>query len=247
MARNLKKEILHAEFDITKMARARGTSSTAAIDGYASAVAGELEIGVYSSTNGASIIPEGAIITDVWMVCSTIFADDASGSAATVSFGTTNGAAEFFPAVATTVLSNGVSAAGIIKSNIVGDHPVLLGTVETKDFGSIADGDELEEDVVVSGAALGDVALATLGVDTVDLQVTASVTAADTVTVVASSSGSTVDLASTTLNAVVIKGTAATRETVSGEIIMTLAVDALEGAAGKVDMYVEYISTGLIA
>ena len=147
MARNLRKEILHAEFDITKMLRKRDTEGNAAIDGYGGAVAGELEIGTYSATNGTALIPEGAIITDVWMVCTTAFTDDTGGSAATVSFGTTNGAAEFFPAVATTVLSNGVSAAGIIKSNIVGDHPVLLGTVETKDFGSIADGDELEEDV----------------------------------------------------------------------------------------------------
>ena len=245
MARNLKKEILHAEFDVTKMLRQRGTGLSAAIDGYGGAEAGHLDEGIYSATNGAAIIPEGAIITDVWMVCSTIFADDASGGAATVSFGTTNGAAEFFPAVATTVLSNGVSAAGIIKSNIVGDHPILLGTSETKDFGEIADGNELEEDVAVSGAAIGDVALATLGVDTVDLQVTASVTAADTVTVVVSSSGSTVDLASTSLNAIVIKGTEATRETVSGEIIMTTAADDI--TAGKVDMYVEYIATGLIA
>ena len=51
MARNLKKEILHAEFDVTKMLRQRGTGLSAAIDGYGGAEAGHLDEGIYSATN----------------------------------------------------------------------------------------------------------------------------------------------------------------------------------------------------
>ena len=77
---------------------------------------------------------------------------------------------------------------------------------ETKDWGSISDDTELEEDVTVTGAALGDVAVAAMGVDTVAAQITASVTAADTVTVVISNvSGSAIDLASATLTVRVFK------------------------------------------
>ena len=76
---------------------------------------------------------------------------------------------------------------------------------ETKDFGSIGDGNELVEDLTVTGAALGDFAMASLAVDTVDLTLTATVTAANTVTVVLGNfTGGAIDLASTTLTVRVI-------------------------------------------
>jgi len=80
----------------------------------------------------------------------------------------------------------------------------LVGS-ETKDFGSIADGADLSEDVAVVGAALGDFAIASIGVDSVDLIITATVTAANVATVnVENQSGGSVDLASTTLRVKVL-------------------------------------------
>lgn len=75
---------------------------------------------------------------------------------------------------------------------------------ETKDFGSLADAAEVSEDVTVTGAALGDFAIASMGVDIVDLNVTAAVTAANTATVrLENQTGGAVDLASTTLRVLV--------------------------------------------
>jgi len=80
----------------------------------------------------------------------------------------------------------------------------LIGS-ETKDFGSIADGDELIEDVAVVGAVLGDFATASLSVDTVDLTLTATVTAANVITVsLGNFTGGAIDLASATLTVKVI-------------------------------------------
>ena len=84
---------------------------------------------------------------------------------------------------------------------------VLAGSV-TKDWGSIADGNEEAQDVTVTGAALGDIVMASMSVDVADLQLTADVTAANTVTAVLSSSGDTVDLASATLRVLVIPAAA---------------------------------------
>ena len=71
---------------------------------------------------------------------------------------------------------------------------------ETKDWGSIADGDELAEDVTVTGAALGDFAVASMSIDVTDLIITASVTAANVVTVVLSNNtGGAINLGSGTL------------------------------------------------
>ena len=57
---------------------------------------------------------------------------------------------------------------------------------ETKDWGSVSDGDEAAEEVTVTGAQLGDFALASMSIDTTDITLTATVTAADTVTVIVS-------------------------------------------------------------
>ena len=76
---------------------------------------------------------------------------------------------------------------------------------ETKDWGSIADGDEAAEEVTVTGAAMGDFAVASMSIDITDLSLTAAVTAADTVTVVLGNwTGGGIDLGSGTLNVKVI-------------------------------------------
>ena len=77
---------------------------------------------------------------------------------------------------------------------------------ETKDWGSIADGNEATEDLTVTGAALGDYAVATMSIDVTDLTITASVTASNVATVVLGNfTGSAVDLGSGTLTVKVFK------------------------------------------
>lgn len=75
----------------------------------------------------------------------------------------------------------------------------------TWDASSIDDGNEEAKEVTVTGAALGDFVLCSLGVDVADLTLTGAVTAADTVTLVlANNTGGAVDLASTTAYARVL-------------------------------------------
>lgn len=76
----------------------------------------------------------------------------------------------------------------------------------TVDFASTLDGDEAASDITVTGAELGDIVLIAPGIDVTDMQLTATVTAADTVTaVVSNSTGGTINLASQTLTGVVLK------------------------------------------
>ena len=76
---------------------------------------------------------------------------------------------------------------------------------ETKDWGSVNDGDEAAEEVTVTGAQLGDFALASMSIDTTDITLTATVTAADTVTVIlANNTGGAIDLGSGTLYVIVM-------------------------------------------
>ena len=91
-----------------------------------------------------------------------------------------------------------LDATGVAKRTLQGSA--------TWDAGSIADGDEEAKEVTVAGAAIGDHVIAFLGVDIADLQLTADVTAEDTVTVTLSNStGGAIDLASTTLTVIVYK------------------------------------------
>ena len=70
----------------------------------------------------------------------------------------------------------------------------------TWDPGSIADGDEEAKEVTVTGAALGDYAVASFSLDVADLVLDAQVTAADTATcILANNTGAAVDLASGTV------------------------------------------------
>ncbi len=80
---------------------------------------------------------------------------------------------------------------------------VLAGSA-TVDFANITDGNEAASDITVTGAALGDIVMVSHSLDVLDLQLTADVTSANTVTVVASSSGDAVDLGSGTVRVLVI-------------------------------------------
>jgi len=100
---------------------------------------------------------------------------------------------------------------------------------EVKDFGSIADGDEEAEEVTVTGAVLGDFALASLSIDSTDLVVTAGVTAANTVTVVVlNNTGGAIDLGSATLAVRVFKqGNVTFDKNKDFEVLGTNMTDAL--------------------
>lgn len=78
----------------------------------------------------------------------------------------------------------------------------------TLDLGNAATGSGTfaSSDVTVTGAALGDMVLVSMGVDTVDAVVAGAVTAADTVTVtLLNNTSGAVDLASTTVRIVVLQ------------------------------------------
>jgi len=77
----------------------------------------------------------------------------------------------------------------------------------TLNAGELVDGAGETDDITISGVALGDMVIgASLGVDLVGLTVTGYVSAANTVKFrIQNESGSTVDLASTTLRLVVVR------------------------------------------
>uniref|UniRef100_A0A6M3L7F7 Uncharacterized protein n=1 Tax=viral metagenome TaxID=1070528 RepID=A0A6M3L7F7_9ZZZZ len=76
----------------------------------------------------------------------------------------------------------------------------------TWDAGSIADGDEEAKEVTVTGAALGDFAIASLSIDVADLVLNAQVTAANTITcVLANNTGGAIDLGTATIYVRVMK------------------------------------------
>jgi hypothetical protein len=83
----------------------------------------------------------------------------------------------------------------------------LIGSA-TWDPGSISDGDEEATDVTVTGAELGDYALASFSLDVTDLVLDAQVTASNTVTcVLANNTGGAVNLDSGTVYVRVFKRT----------------------------------------
>lgn len=85
-------------------------------------------------------------------------------------------------------------------SRFLSSTPQTLSASTAWDPPSIATGTSASTTITVAGAAIGDFAQASLGVSTVGLALTATVTAADTVTVVlANPTGGAIDLASTTL------------------------------------------------
>ena len=100
---------------------------------------------------------------------------------------------------------------------------------ETKDWGNIADGNEEAEEVTVTGAALGDYAVATMSIDVTDLTITASVTASNVVTVVLGNfTGGAINLGSGTLTVKVFKaGSTATGKNNNFEVLGTNMTTAL--------------------
>jgi hypothetical protein len=82
---------------------------------------------------------------------------------------------------------------------------ILAGTT-TSDVASIADGAQAGLNVTVTGAALGDLAIASCSLNLQQLQITAHVSAANTVRVILKNdTGGPIDLASATYKAVVLK------------------------------------------
>jgi hypothetical protein len=83
---------------------------------------------------------------------------------------------------------------------------VAFATTETKDWASLADGAGASEDMVAEGAVLGDYCLASMSVDIQGMILSCAVKSANTVTVrLQNESGGTVDLASGSLRALVLK------------------------------------------
>lgn len=115
------------------------------------------------------------------------------------------------------------------------------------DFGILANGAGESKDVTVPGAALGDFAIASLGVDASGLVVTANVKSADVVTVRAQNwTGASVDLASTTLRVAVIPLRSASRYGLLG--VKTHDFGLLAAGAGEsVDVPVVGADTGFFA
>jgi len=95
----------------------------------------------------------------------------------------------------------------------------LVGSA-TWDPASIADGDEEAKEVTVTGAALGDFVVAvSFSLDVADLQLTADVTAADTVTcILSNSTGGAVDLSSGTVSVRVLTATQAATVNAAGDM-----------------------------
>lgn len=93
-----------------------------------------------------------------------------------------------------------------IGTQTYGIPVVLEGKATGYDAANLVDGAGTTTTVTVQGAALGDYAVASLGVDAAGITVTAYVSAANTVSVrLQNESGGAVDLASTTVRALVFK------------------------------------------
>ena len=98
---------------------------------------------------------------------------------------------------------------GTLASTQIGIHSLAVGQVKataTWDPASVAAGSKISTTVTVSGASLGDFALASFSLDLQELTLTCYVSASNTVEVVlANLTGSAVDLASGTLAVIVLK------------------------------------------
>ena len=88
---------------------------------------------------------------------------------------------------------------------ILADENRYLTGSATWDVADLATGTQESKDVTVTGAAIGDFVVASLGVDIADMAISAQVVATDTVAVtVLNETGGNVNLASTTVRAFVI-------------------------------------------
>lgn len=108
--------------------------------------------------------------------------------------------------IASAELSNHASNKALLLA-MLADYGGLNGSA-TLDVASLVDGAGATSTVTVTGAALGDFVLVSLGVDLAGITVTGYVSAADTVSVrVQNESGGTLDLASTTVRVRVLSKT----------------------------------------
>lgn len=124
----------------------------------------------------------------------------ANATAAVATFGQTGAKTDWLQAQP---LFNHLGAAN--DAVILQPRSYLEGSA-TWDAASIADGDEEAKEITVTGAALGDFCLCSIGVDVVDLVLSGQVTAANTVTAsLANNTGGALDLASATVRARVWK------------------------------------------
>lgn len=104
-----------------------------------------------------------------------------------------------------TLSSMGIHDLRVATIDINGVKLSGLEASATLDLGSVADQAEVAAEVTVTGAALGDFAMVSMGVDVADLLVSASVTAANTVTVTFGNlTTGAIDLASTTIRVLVL-------------------------------------------
>ena len=98
---------------------------------------------------------------------------------------------------------------GTLASTQIGIHSLAVGQVKvtgTWNPDSVAAGSKVSTTLTVSGASLGDFAIASFSLDVQELTMTANVSAANTVEVVlANLTGSAVNLASGTLSVLVLK------------------------------------------
>jgi hypothetical protein len=108
-------------------------------------------------------------------------------------------------------LDTEIDALRAMVNEVRTDRATILTGTDTWDPGSIGDGNEAVKEVTVTGAALGDLAIASFSLDVSDLAIVAAVTAADTVTVqLGNWTGGGVDLAEGTVTAMVIPAAAFT-------------------------------------
>jgi hypothetical protein len=121
-----------------------------------------------------------------------------AGATTTISIGQDGAETDFIPAMLLSNLDAQYDA-------VILEPPGTLYGSATWDAGSIADGDEEAKEVTVTGAALGDYAIASLSIDIADLVLDAQVTAANTVTcILANNTGGAIDLASATVKVKVV-------------------------------------------
>jgi len=113
-------------------------------------------------------------------------------------------AAETIDDIASVNLYGKDSFINVIKDSVTTSQWRIIGGgiygQDTWDPGAIADGDEEAKEVTVTGAALGDFAIASFSLDVSDLVLNAQVTAANTVTcILANNTGGAINLGSGTI------------------------------------------------
>lgn len=175
-----------------------------------------------AATNSLFTVPTGKTAWITHVVLRDLSADS---SAAEISLGQSGDTDDWMKKLLLGPHLNAANDAIILKPRF------FLQASDTWDPGNIADGAEEAHDVTCDDAELGDFAIASFSLDVADLQLTADVTAGDTVTcVLSNSTGGAIDLASGTVRVRVFKYDAGFIEYTAGEIF-TLEVTTAAGGA----------------